>query len=258
MEPTEELVLRRAESADLSVIAGLYWRARQAAKPAMPPLIRTEEEVVAHVASWDLRAGSVPAVEREVWVACPGGEAAPAGYAVLDQDWLDGLYVDPELGRRGVGTVLLDLVKAIRPQGFGLWVFATNRPARDFYAVRGLVELETTDGSESDSGVAEVRMVWPGTNPMRFLREQIDVVDDQLAGLLARRFALTAAVQDHKASGGHVGRDDARERQIVERMARLAPGVDPEAIGRIVHALISEGLACWETRRRNNSADVVR
>ena len=64
-----------------------------------------------------------------------------------------------------------------------------------------------------------------GDDPLAYLRGRIDEVDDELAVLLARRAALTAAVQDHKEVGGHAGRDPEREAEIVERMARHVPGL---------------------------------
>ena len=73
----------------------------------------------------------------------------------------------PRHGGRGVGTALLDLVKAQRPAGFCLWVFETNAPARGFYARRGLVELERTDGSGNEEQAPDVRMAWPGAEPAR-------------------------------------------------------------------------------------------
>ena len=45
-------------------------------------------------------------------------------------------------------------------------------------------------------------MAWLGDDPLGYLRRRIDDVDDELAVLLARRTALTGAVQDHKAAAG--------------------------------------------------------
>jgi chorismate mutase len=90
-------------------------------------------------------------------------------------------------------------------------------------------------------------MAWPGTDPVTYLRRQIDEVDDELALLLARRFALTAAVQGFKERGGQPGRDPGREREIADRMAAHAPGLGTEPIARIMHTVISESLAAYES-----------
>ena len=73
----------------------------------------------------------------------------------------------PAYQGQGVGGMLLDTVKALHPGGFGLWVFESNDPARRFYARHGLVELEHTDGSGNEERMPDVRMVWPGADPVR-------------------------------------------------------------------------------------------
>ena len=161
------------------------------------------------------------------------------GYALLTATWLDHLFVEPERQSTGVGGALLDVVKGLRPDGFCLWVFESNVPARTFYARRGLVELERTDGSGNEEKAPDVRMAWPGRDPVAFFRGLIDEVDDSLADLLARRAALTRVVQDVK---GTRERDPGREAEIVERMARAAPELGPDRLARIVHAIITESL----------------
>jgi chorismate mutase len=153
---------------------------------------------------------------------------------------------------------LLDLAKSRRPDGFALWVFVSNAPARGFYHRRGLVELEHTDGSDNEERAPDVRMAWPGERPLEYLRAEIDRVDDELAVLLARRQALTAAVQGHKqrsrGRGGHAGRDAERERAIAERMARHAPGLGVDRMARVMDAVISVSLDAWEKRRDMSTA----
>jgi hypothetical protein len=51
-------------------------------------------------------------------------------------------------------------VKTLRPDGFGLWVFTSNTPARAFYAGHGFVETERTDGSDNEEHAPDVRMEW--------------------------------------------------------------------------------------------------
>jgi len=38
------------------------------------------------------------------------------------------------------------------------------------------------------------------------------------------------------------GRDDAREREIVARVAAIVPALGPDRVARIVHAIITESL----------------
>jgi chorismate mutase/GNAT superfamily N-acetyltransferase len=242
----DELLLRPAGEADVDEVAELYLATRRAAVPQMPPQIHTPDEVRAHTARVLREPGN------QVWVAERDEELL--GYAHLAPGWLDGLYVGPPYQGTGVGSALLELVKAQLPEGFALWVFASNAPARGFYRRHGLLELEHTDGSGNEEKSPDVRMAWPGQDPLAYLRREVDAADAELAELLARRFALTAAIQGHKeeagATGGHAGRDAAREREIVARMARHVPGLPPERIAPIMDAVIGESLTAWEDRHR--------
>jgi len=231
--PTE-FTLRPVGPADLLEIAELHIRVRDAAYPSMPRTIHPPHEARAWVAGWDLSVFSV-------WVADAGG--AFLGYARFDDVWLDDLYVDPAAQGTGVGSALLDLVKAHRPSGFCLWVFESNTPARRFYEARGLVELEHTDGSGNEEKEPDLRMAWPGTDPLAFYRSLIDALDAELGEVLNRRAAVTAAVQPHKGSSE---RDPAREREIARALARRAPTLGEDRLARIVHAIITESLDAAE------------
>jgi chorismate mutase/GNAT superfamily N-acetyltransferase len=233
-----DLVLRRATTDDAAQITELYIATRRAAEPAMPPQLHSPESVRAHTT------GEI--VEKEVWVA---ERDAIVGFATLDTAFLDALYVGPDHQGFGIGTALLDLAKARRPDGFALWVFTSNGSARGFYHRHGLVELEHTDGSGNEERSPDVRMAWPGADPIAFLRRQIDEVDDELALVLARRFALTATVQGFKRQPGHGGRDRDREREIAARMAAHAPGLGADAMMRIMDAVITESLDAYESQR---------
>lgn len=146
-----DLLLRPAEADDLPALADLLIEARAAAVPAMPPSVHPPADVRRWVAGWDL-------TRREVWVAERGEDLL--GFAGLQGDWLDDLYVAPGAQGRGIGSALLALVTGLRPQGFGLWVFVSNAPARAFYARHGLVEHETTDGSGNEERAPDVRLAW--------------------------------------------------------------------------------------------------
>lgn len=214
------LTLRPATEADHSALAAIHTRVRRASVPAMPT-----------------PAAPLGEPHGETWLA--ETDEVAIGYAVVQDAWLHSLYVLPEAQGSGVGSALLDVVKALRPDGFCLWVFETNAAAREFYARRGLVELETTDGADNDEQAPDIKMAWPGADPLGFYRSLIDDVDAQLGTLLARRAALTRAAQAHKPDAA---RDPEREREIAVALAARAPTLGAERLQRIVHAIITESL----------------
>ena len=172
----ETLVLRPATEADAAAVATVHLASRAAA--AMPPSVHDDDDVRRWLAGRLREDG-----DAEAWVADQGGLVV--GYARLTGTWLDDLYVLPEHARQGVGSALLEVVKARRPDGFCLWVFEVNEPARRFYARHGLVELERADGTANEERAPDIRMVWPGADPLRFLRGLIDEVDEE-GGATAR------------------------------------------------------------------------
>ena len=234
MTSVDHLILRPATHADLPGVAEVYLRARDAAYPAIPQGVHPPDEVREWVAGWDLTV-------FETWVAVAGESLL--GYAVVERDWLHSLYIAPESAGQGIGSALLDLVKGMRPDGFCLSVFEANLPARGFYARHGLLPLERTDGSGNEEQAPDIKMAWPGRDPLAFYRGLIDEVDAELGDLLARRVALTRTVQRHKAAGRTaVTRDPDREAEIVAAMAHRAPELGPERLARIVHAIITESV----------------
>ncbi len=92
------------------------------------------------------------------------------------------------------------MVKQQRPEGFCLWVFESNAPARAFYANRGLIELERTDGSANEEKAPDVRMAWLGSDPAMFLRGLLNDVDEQAKDLADRREALVRALEDARGA----------------------------------------------------------
>ena len=62
----------------------------------------------------------------------------------------------------GVQGQVLALARSLRPRGLGLWVFQSNDRAQRFYAARGFVEVERTDGRDNEEREPDVRMVWRG------------------------------------------------------------------------------------------------
>ena len=232
------VLLRPAGPEDVEAVVAVHLAARHAAVPAMPPPVHPDSDALPHFR--DLMG------HAETWVAEVDGQVV--GFALLDKGWLDHLYVHPSHSGQGIGSNLLDLVKTLRPDGFALWVFESNEPARRFYRRWGLVELERTDGSGNEERAPDIRMAWEGADPMAYLRSQVDDADDELALVLARRAALTARIQDHKEVRGHEGRDPVREAEIVQRLATKAPALGVEGWARVLEAVIAASLDAAERR----------
>lgn len=233
IEGPPDLSLRPAVPEEADALAALYLASREAAFPAMPPPVHPPDEV----RRW-LR-GRVADPDTEVWLAESGGRAV--GLLVLEGSWVHSLYVAPDRVRHGVGSALLSLAQGLRPR-LGLWVFAANDGARRFYAGHGFVEVRHTDGAENEEREPDVELAWPGPDSLPALRSRIDELDDGLARLLAERAEVTARVQRVKPVPGHAGRDVEREREIVRRMARLAPHLGEERLSRIMDAVITASL----------------
>ncbi len=156
-----DLALRPATPADLPEIAAVHLAARAGAGSAFPPSVHSDDEAHAWVGGWDLAA-------YDVCVAVLDDRVV--GYTRATPTWLDDLYVLPDAQGRGVGTALLDRVLAEHPDGVGLWVFESNRPARDFYARHGFVALERTDGAANEERAPDIKLVWPGADPLACFR----------------------------------------------------------------------------------------
>jgi putative acetyltransferase len=87
--------------------------------------------------------------ELEIWVAEVNGTVV--GWGAIRGDRLEGLYTDPELASRGVGTELLSLLEALmRGRGVAAVMGEASANAEEFYCKRGyeLVGPRTPDGAQ--------------------------------------------------------------------------------------------------------------
>ena len=109
-------------------MSDVWLRSRHASFPAIPLPVHSDEDVRGWFAT-------VVLPTREVWVADVDDEVV--ALLVLEDDWVDQLYVDPDWTGRGLGTRLLDVAKAERPAGLDLWAFQSNTGARRFYERHG-------------------------------------------------------------------------------------------------------------------------
>ena len=244
-----DLTVRPATTEDADALATLYLASREAAYPAIPPSVHPPDDVRRW---WRSRLEAAAGDAVEVWLAQRDEELV--GLLLLERDWLHSLYVAPGLTGQGVGAVLLDVAKAARPAGLGLWVFEANEGARRFYRRHGFAEVRRTDGSDNEEHAPDVEMAWPDPGSIDELRRRVDTVDDRLAGLLGERARLTARIQGLKEVPGHAGRDLRREAQIVDRMSGLAPELGHEGLARIMDAVITESLDAAEHPTHNEGA----
>ena len=144
--------LRRGTRADARAAADLWLRARKAAVDTIPAPVHSDDEVREWFAT-------VVLPERQTWVI--DGEEGVVALLVIEDDWVDQLYVDPAHCGRGLGSHLLDLAKQHRPGGLDLWTFQANTGARRFYERHGFTAVATTDG-DNEEAAPDVRYHWPG------------------------------------------------------------------------------------------------
>ena len=143
--------IRKAVPGEAGLLAALWLRSRRASIPSIPPTVHTDEEV--H--QWFEQ---VVLLTCEVWVADSSGAAI--ALMVLDQEWIDQLYVDPPAMRRGIGGALVEHAKRVRPTGLKLWTFQSNLDARRFYETHGFVAAAMTTGNNEEQA-PDMRYEWP-------------------------------------------------------------------------------------------------
>jgi ribosomal protein S18 acetylase RimI-like enzyme len=154
-----DLTLRRAVAGDAESVSDLYVRSRRAGAEtgSIPPPVHADDEV----AGW-IRHVVIP--KLECWVA-QTSQGQVVGILVLRGEWIDQLYVDPDLTGRGIGAELLDLAKRERPRGLRLWTFVSNERAQCFYERYGFREVERTDGSGNEEQAPAIQYVWMMLSP---------------------------------------------------------------------------------------------
>jgi len=154
-----DLTIRRAAAADAHSARDLYLHARRAAAETgrIPPPAHPDDEV----ATW-IRHVVIP--KLECWLAQTPSEHV-VGILVLKGDWIDQLYVDPNLTGRGIGAELLDLAKRERPHRLRLWTFVSNEGAQRFYERHGFMEVERTNGSRNEERAPDIQYVWKRSWP---------------------------------------------------------------------------------------------
>jgi GNAT superfamily N-acetyltransferase len=126
-------VIRQGSPADADAVGRVFIRARD----AMTYLPRIADDERPKLGGWIT-------ARHEIWVLEDRGRVI--GFAGLSRGWLDHLYVDPDSQSRGLGSMLLEHVKGLQPEGTRLWVFQKNAGARRFYERHEFRLEKMTDG----------------------------------------------------------------------------------------------------------------
>jgi GNAT superfamily N-acetyltransferase len=142
--------LRDAAPSDADALATLFLAARRTAMPWLA-VVHSDDETRSWIADVLLR-------RCRARVADVGGTAA--GFAVVENGWLEHLYVAPAQQGLGAGSLLLDDAKRIAGAALRLHVFQRNRRARTFYRKRGFVEVSFSDGSANEEREPDLVMQW--------------------------------------------------------------------------------------------------
>jgi GNAT superfamily N-acetyltransferase len=142
--------LRRLGPEDADAVADVFARSRATAMPWLPTLHTVAENRAFFAAETASSVG---------WGAFTA--AGLAGFALVRAGWLNHLYVSSEAQGAGIGSALLARSLAHAGGDLQLWTFQRNGRARAFYARRGFVEAELTDGSGNEEGEPDVRLRFP-------------------------------------------------------------------------------------------------
>ncbi|TNC26194.1 GNAT family N-acetyltransferase [Amycolatopsis alkalitolerans] len=119
--------------------------------PCLPAQTYTPGEVTGWISEVVLRTcrTTVAVRRREV-----------VGYAALDGDVLEHLYVRADVLRQGIGTLLLDEIKTLSSERVSLRVFAQNTEARAFYERHGFAVVRASDGSDNMERLPDLTLHW--------------------------------------------------------------------------------------------------
>ncbi|UUX49846.1 GNAT family N-acetyltransferase [Nisaea acidiphila] len=132
--------LRAARREDADALTTLFRAARREAMPYLPEL-HSENET----RCWMER---VVLASDRVTIAETSGEIV--GFSAVRRDHINHLYVAPGAQGKGIGTRLLDSLKAYAGSDLSLYVFLKNSRARAFYERHGFVCVAYGDGSSNE------------------------------------------------------------------------------------------------------------
>ena len=142
-------MLRQLDLADMDAAATVHRAAYDHRLPWLAGRHTADQD------RWYFRQHVFPACT--VWGAFE--DAATVGIIAFREDWIDQLYVLPQVQGRGWGTALLDIAKSTFPR-LQLWTFQRNHLARRFYETRGFVQVRLTDGTANEEHEPDALYKW--------------------------------------------------------------------------------------------------
>ncbi|GIJ26764.1 histone acetyltransferase [Micromonospora qiuiae] len=145
-------MIRRAQADDADAITQVFLASRAAAMPYLPRL-HDDEQTRAWI-TYVVLPGCA------TWVAESPQTGEILGFAALDRDVLEHLYLRPDARRQGIGSALLDEVRRASPGGLSLRVFMRNTDARSFYERHGFRPVDEDDGSRNEEHEPDMTYVW--------------------------------------------------------------------------------------------------
>jgi len=143
------LILRRASIDDMPALARLHRHTVETSLPFVPQLHTPEED------AWWFAERLFAA--NEVWLA-EDIEGA-AGYVAFRPDFIEHLFVRPDMQGAGLGFQLLEKAREACSE-VTLWTFQQNRAARRFYERHGFVVALETDGADNEEKLPDVLYRW--------------------------------------------------------------------------------------------------
>ena len=143
------MMLRPLQLADMDAAARLHRAAFDRALPWLAGLHTPQED------RWFFRERLFKTCE--LWGAFD--DAALTGLIAFREDWIDQLYVLPNVQRRGTGSRLLQQAKDTFAR-LPLWTFQRNQPARRFYEARGFALVRETDGAGNEEREPDALYLW--------------------------------------------------------------------------------------------------
>ncbi|HEY9789019.1 MAG TPA: GNAT family N-acetyltransferase [Candidatus Obscuribacterales bacterium] len=145
-----DIKIRRAIPEDAPQIALLMAKSLRDSLPFLP-VIHTAEEDLQYIKSKVLPNNQVFVAHNE--------QDQIVGFIAFDEEWVNLLYLLPEVMSLGIGSRLLNIAKAQRKRLL-LWAFQKNEIARRFYLKHGFTIISETDGAHNEEREPDAQFEW--------------------------------------------------------------------------------------------------